>query len=88
MCPITEPAIGAAALRVLLLLVRHPDLHSIGPLSRRSLFFARGWAVPRKSDAGALRTLELLLRHFEQARTSLAALPLQYVPQRLSLIHI
>ena len=38
--------------------------------------------MPRKSDAGALRTLELLLRHFEQARTSLAALPLQYVPQR------
>ena len=62
------------ALRVLLLLVRHPDLRSIGPLSRRSLSIARGWAVPRKAVVGALRTLELLLRHLEQARTCLAAL--------------
>ena len=61
-------------LRVLLLLVRHPDLRSIGPLSRRSLSIARVWAVPRISVVGALRTLELLLRHLEQARTSLAAL--------------
>ena len=62
------------ALRVLLLLVRHPDLRSIGPLSRRSLSVARGWAVPCRSVGGALRTLELLLRQLEQARTSLAAL--------------
>ena len=62
------------ALPVLLLLVRHPDLRFIGPLSRRSLSIARGWAVPRKSVVGALRTLELLLRHLEQAHTSLAAL--------------
>ena len=30
--------------------------------------------MPRKSVVGALRTLELLLSHLEQARTSLAAL--------------
>ena len=60
--------------RVLLLLVQHPDLRSIGLLSRRSLSIARGRAVPRQSVVGALRTLELLLRHLEQARTSLAAL--------------
>ena len=70
MCPITEPAIGAAALRVLLLLVRHPDLRSIALLSRRSLSDVRGWAVPRKSVVGALLTLELLLHHLERARTS------------------
>ena len=62
------------ALRVLMPLVRHPDLRSIGPLSRRSLFIARGWAVPRKSVVGTLRTLKLLLRHLEQASISLAAL--------------
>ena len=62
------------ALRFLLLLVRHPDLRSIWPLSRRSLSIARGLAVPRKSVVAALFTLELLLRHLEQARTSLAAL--------------
>ena len=62
------------ALRVMLLLVRHPDLRSIGRLSRRSFSIAPGWAVPRKSVVGALRTLELLLRHLEQERTSLAAL--------------
>ena len=62
------------ALRVLLMIVRHPDLRSIWPLSRRSLSIARGLAVPRKSVVAALFTLELLLRHLEQARTSLAAL--------------
>ena len=62
------------ALRVQLLLMRHPDLRSIGPLSRRSLSNARGWAVPRKSVVRTLRTLELLLRYLEQARTFLAAL--------------
>ena len=62
------------ALRALLLLVRHPGLRSIGLLSRCSLSIARGWAVPRKSVVGALRTLELLLRHLEQVCTSLAAL--------------
>ena len=62
------------ALRVLPLLVRHPDLRSIGPLSRRSLSIARGWAMPRKSVVLARRTLELLLRHLEQARSSLAPL--------------
>ena len=62
------------ALRVLLLLVRRPDLRSIGLISRRSLSIARGWAVPRKSVVGALCTLELLLRHLEHARISLAAL--------------
>ena len=61
------------ALRAMLLPVRHPDLRSIGPISRRSLSIARGWAVPRKSVVGALRSLELLLRDLEQARTSLAA---------------
>ena len=40
-------------LRVLLLLVRHPDSRSIGPLSRRSLSIALEWAVPRKSVVGS-----------------------------------
>ena len=84
MCPITEPAIGAAGVTgpasVLLRLVRNPDLPSIGPLSRRSLSIARGWVVPRNSVVGALRTLELLFRHLEQARTSLAALAPAIVP--------
>ena len=61
------------ALRVLLLLVRHSDLRS-WPLSRRSHFIAWEWALPRKSVVEALCALELLLRHLEQARTSLAAL--------------
>ena len=69
------------ALRVLLLLVRHPDVRSIWPLSRRSLSIARGWAVPRNSVVGALRALESLFSHLEQARTSLAAFsPAPYVP--------
>ena len=58
----------------MLLLARHPDLRSIGLLSRRPLSVDRGWAVPRKSVVGALRTLELRLRHLEQERTFLAAL--------------
>ena len=62
------------ALRVLLLLVRHPDLRSTGPLSRRSFSIAPGWALPRESVIGALCALKLLLRHLEQARTSLAVL--------------
>ena len=76
-CPITEPAIGAAGVtspassavaRATSWLALHWDSLSAFPLH------ARGWAVPRKSVVGALRTLELLLRHLEQARTSLAAL--------------
>ena len=57
------------ALRVLLL-VRHPDLRSTGPLSRRSFSIAPGWALPRESVIGALCALKFL----EQARTSLAVL--------------
>ena len=64
------------------MLVRHPYVSSIGPLSRSSLSIARGWAVPRKSVIGALRTLELLLSHLEQARTSLAALAPAICPLR------
>ena len=67
--------------RVLLLLVHHPDLRSIGLFSRRSLSIARRWSVPRKSVVGALRTLELLLRHLGKERAFLAALaPAIYVP--------
>ena len=62
------------ALRVLLLLVRHPDLSSTMPLFRCYLSIARGWGVPHKSVVGTLRTLELLLCHLEQAHTFLDAL--------------
>ena len=72
------------ALRVLLLLVRHPDLRSTGPLSRRSFSIAPGWALPRESVIGALCALKLLLRHLEQARTSLAVLAPAMCPAQYS----
>lgn len=62
------------ALRALLPLVRYPELRPTGPLIRLPLSIARGWALLRRCVLGVLRTLELLLRHLEQARTSLVAL--------------